>query len=353
MELLFDMRERVRSTLVLITHDPALAARCGRIVHMADGRLVVERRIVAIGGRRFAFPPYSIPSRPPRIARRRRGAAHRAGVPGARRRRHRRGRDAARRDRGGAGADGSRILGGDLEVQWRRAAAAGRAARPGCAARGARISDVVTMRSMLVAPSGERMLVELKAVDGAWPLIGQATLPGDGVDAEPIVLERLGVHAGRHGAAGQRIRRAARADRRGAGPGRHALDLRAARADRAGQACRRPGWSQPGSIVEYHLRALLPPGAEAAQTIGDLRAAFPNQGWRIRDCAQRRAGRRPVHRPHQPVHDAGGADRAAGRRHRRRQWRARVAGGAGEDDRHAALPGRLRPGWCSRWRCSR
>jgi putative ABC transport system ATP-binding protein len=40
MELLFEMRARVRSTLVLITHDSALAARCGRIVHMADGRLV-------------------------------------------------------------------------------------------------------------------------------------------------------------------------------------------------------------------------------------------------------------------------------------------------------------------------
>ena len=28
------------------------------------------------------------------------------------------------------------------------------------------------MRSMLVAPSGERQLVELKAVDAAWPLVG-------------------------------------------------------------------------------------------------------------------------------------------------------------------------------------
>jgi putative ABC transport system ATP-binding protein len=40
MELLFAMRARVGSTLVLITHDPALAARCGRILHMADGRVV-------------------------------------------------------------------------------------------------------------------------------------------------------------------------------------------------------------------------------------------------------------------------------------------------------------------------
>jgi putative ABC transport system ATP-binding protein len=40
MELLFDLRARAGTTLMLITHDPALAARCGRIVHLADGRVV-------------------------------------------------------------------------------------------------------------------------------------------------------------------------------------------------------------------------------------------------------------------------------------------------------------------------
>ena len=43
MDLLFDMRERDGTTLLLITHDAALAARCGRQVSMADGR-VTERR---------------------------------------------------------------------------------------------------------------------------------------------------------------------------------------------------------------------------------------------------------------------------------------------------------------------
>ena len=37
MDLLFDMRARMGSTLMLITHDPALAARCDRQVRMADG----------------------------------------------------------------------------------------------------------------------------------------------------------------------------------------------------------------------------------------------------------------------------------------------------------------------------
>jgi putative ABC transport system ATP-binding protein len=40
MDLLFDLRDRAGSTLLLITHDPALAARCGRIIHIADGRVV-------------------------------------------------------------------------------------------------------------------------------------------------------------------------------------------------------------------------------------------------------------------------------------------------------------------------
>src|SRR5277367_2693277 len=40
MELLFDLQARAGTTLLLITHDPALAARCGRIVHLADGRVV-------------------------------------------------------------------------------------------------------------------------------------------------------------------------------------------------------------------------------------------------------------------------------------------------------------------------
>ena len=40
MDLLFDLRERFGTTLMLITHDPALAARCGRIVHIADGRVL-------------------------------------------------------------------------------------------------------------------------------------------------------------------------------------------------------------------------------------------------------------------------------------------------------------------------
>jgi putative ABC transport system ATP-binding protein len=40
MELLFDLREKHRATLVLVTHADELAARCDRIVTLTDGRIV-------------------------------------------------------------------------------------------------------------------------------------------------------------------------------------------------------------------------------------------------------------------------------------------------------------------------
>ncbi len=39
MDLLFGMQQRLGTTLLLITHDPALAYRCGRRVRIADGRV--------------------------------------------------------------------------------------------------------------------------------------------------------------------------------------------------------------------------------------------------------------------------------------------------------------------------
>ncbi|WP_173980820.1 ABC transporter ATP-binding protein [Magnetospirillum sp. UT-4] len=43
-ELLFDLHGRHGTTLLLVTHDPALAARCGRVVHVEDGRIAADAR---------------------------------------------------------------------------------------------------------------------------------------------------------------------------------------------------------------------------------------------------------------------------------------------------------------------
>ncbi|MCR8724207.1 ABC transporter ATP-binding protein [Frigidibacter sp. ROC022] len=41
-ELLFALVEKQGGTLVLVTHDPALAARCGRVVRLRDGKISDE-----------------------------------------------------------------------------------------------------------------------------------------------------------------------------------------------------------------------------------------------------------------------------------------------------------------------
>ena len=44
LDLLFARQKETGATLLVITHDPALAGRCGRILEMQDGRIVSDRR---------------------------------------------------------------------------------------------------------------------------------------------------------------------------------------------------------------------------------------------------------------------------------------------------------------------
>ena len=43
MDLLFARRAAAGATLIIITHDPVLAARCDRVVELGDGRIVADR----------------------------------------------------------------------------------------------------------------------------------------------------------------------------------------------------------------------------------------------------------------------------------------------------------------------
>lgn len=43
-ELLFGLKKNREATLVLVTHDERLAAECDRVIRMADGRIVDDRR---------------------------------------------------------------------------------------------------------------------------------------------------------------------------------------------------------------------------------------------------------------------------------------------------------------------
>ena len=191
----------------------------------------------------------------------------------------------------GLARDGARILGGDVSVQS-GAEPLPDELRAWLRGRGALVSDAVTMRSMLVAPSGERMLVELKAVDGAWPLLGTAVLdpPGPvqpalagGLVAERLVLDRLGLHPGdtaRLGGASFTVQ-AVLADE----PDRvSSPSIFGPRVVIGLDSLARTGLLAPGAIAEHALRALLPPGTDVARTIAALRDAFPGTGWRIRDA---------------------------------------------------------------------
>jgi putative ABC transport system ATP-binding protein len=47
MDKLFALRDQTGATLVLITHDPALAARCSRRITLADGRVIAPTKAAA------------------------------------------------------------------------------------------------------------------------------------------------------------------------------------------------------------------------------------------------------------------------------------------------------------------
>ena len=197
----------------------------------------------------------------------------------------------------GLAQDGARILGGDIDVLGGSQPLPD-PLRAWLTARGARLSDITTLRSMLIAPNGERMLVELKAVDAAWPLIGtvgfaaeqpldQALGPRQdrfGIAVEPTVLTRLDLAPGavvRLGTASLELRSTVAAE-----PDRVASpSLFGPRALIALPALATTGLLQPGAIVEHHLRADLPPNTDIPATIRALRAEFPNTGWRIRQAS--------------------------------------------------------------------
>ena len=189
----------------------------------------------------------------------------------------------------GLAENGRAMLGGDIDVQS-GAQPLPDTLRDWLRARGATLSEVVQMRSMLVAPNGNRQLVELKAVDPAYPLVGAATLESpqplqqalaNGLVAEPLVLDRLGLKPGdqvRLGATTLTVRAALTTE-----PDRvSAPTLLAPRAMIALASLPATQLVQPGSLLNYDLRAILPPGESPSATADAIRHDFPGTGWRIR-----------------------------------------------------------------------
>jgi putative ABC transport system permease protein len=203
--------------------------------------------------------------------------------------------------RAGISADARSVLGGDLELRLLYAPATP-AQRDFLAARGA-LSETRELRAMArpAAPDAQAgakarpVLVELKAVDAAYPLYGAAILQPAGplgaalaqrdglwgAVADPALLQRLGLAVGdriRVGSLDYRVTAAlAREPDRGTGIFNLGPRLMVAQDSLAGT-----GLIQPGSLVTYQYRLRLPPGGSAEPVADALKQAFPETPWRIR-----------------------------------------------------------------------
>jgi putative ABC transport system permease protein len=199
----------------------------------------------------------------------------------------------------GLAREGRVILGGDASFSLihREASAEERAflARQGTVSVGA------TMRAMARARDGRASLVEIKAVDGAYPLYGRVVVDAgdpaaaltqrDGVHgavADEALFARLDLKPGDRisvGNAGLEIRAILRAEpdklAGGIGFGPRLLISEA--------ALRATGLLQPGSLVRWHYRVKIP-GSDAGDrateaVVRAARATLPDAGWDIRTRA--------------------------------------------------------------------
>ncbi len=197
----------------------------------------------------------------------------------------------------GMATQGRALLGGDLVIDS-GAESLPDALHAWLVSRGARMSQIILLRTLIVAPSGARMLVELKSVDPAYPLVGAVGLDPrlplaqglrGGVVADPLVLQRLALKPGdlvRVGEASLRLN-AALTEEPDHASGFSLLGPRVLIASAALPATK---LIQPGSLLTHSWRVVLPPGADAAATERAIRAAFPDTGWRMRDASQAEQG---------------------------------------------------------------
>ncbi len=160
------------------------------------------------------------------------------------------------------------------------------------------VSSVAFLRAMARSNSGEFALIDLKAVDSSYPMLGELSLSPQmpvhdllaqrdgafGAGADPILLARLGLKIGDRvtvGNANFQIRSAidAEPDKLAAGVGlgpRFLINEDALRAT---------GLLQPGSLVRWVYRVRLPDTANtelASQRLTEeAQKALPEAGWEI------------------------------------------------------------------------
>ncbi len=199
---------------------------------------------------------------------------------------------------GGVAAQRRALLGGDLSMESPDPLPPALAAY--LRGRGMRISETATLRSMLYGAGGRRMLVEVRGVDAAYPLVGALTLApsvplatalGQGLLAEPLIGDRLAATPGaslRLGSHAVHLAGILTHVPDGAGSTSLAPTVMLSR-----QALDAAGLIAPGALVSYALRVALPdepalrlPAARQARAdllARDIAREFPREPWRIRD----------------------------------------------------------------------
>ncbi|PXW58734.1 ABC transporter permease [Chelatococcus asaccharovorans] len=196
----------------------------------------------------------------------------------------------------GLAAQGRLILGGDLSYSLVQREAT-EAEQAFLAARGD-LSSVATLRAMVVAGEKGSALVEVKAIDDRYPSLGTletdpllardalgATDGAYGAFADPVLLARLGLKAGDRVSLGHLpvILKAAivtEPDKVVAGVGF------GPRLMISQEALKASGLLQPGSLVRWTYRLVLPPGADGDAALASVQTtvkqAFPEAGWEMR-----------------------------------------------------------------------
>jgi putative ABC transport system permease protein len=195
----------------------------------------------------------------------------------------------------GLAREGSVILGGDVafSLALREATPMERAFFD---ERG-QVSRIATMRAMARAEDGEAALVEIKAVDGRYPLAGEATVQpamtladafasrdgAHGAVADEALLIRLGVSIGdaiRVGDARLRISGVLTKE-----PDKLSLGMGLApRLLLSQPGLQATGLLQPGSVVRwtYRVRLADPSDVSLANVTSEARSRFPDAGWEMR-----------------------------------------------------------------------
>jgi putative ABC transport system permease protein len=201
----------------------------------------------------------------------------------------------------GLDADARQLLGGDVDLTLTE-----RAAKPdelaALAAHGT-VSAAMNLRAM-ARTEGTRTLVELKAVDQAYPLIGSVGL----ADGTTTLADALAQRDGAWGAVVERsllVRLGVKlGDRIKIGDASYVLRaIETAEPDRttniftlgprvlvAQASMPATGLVQPGSLIRYQYRVLLEPGLDEATFADQIAQLFPNAGWRVRSPADATPG---------------------------------------------------------------